>query len=689
MKNIFLLLWLIFSINLIACKNKSVHSCLNNDQTYSPNTDLYAQAPSNSSVYYGGFVEIINLNGNISICDALIMPHNGTKDSLLPVNQWTGFSITTARSCIDIFDNAAVNFLLFTPDIFTINNDSSQATQDSKDYLRLPIQSDFLVELAKNRSEFLYYFQLQDQGLARLYQYEQMRRQIHQTKAMFSFTGTDNDIFKNLDIGINLTADDSRFLNTQQAHGCAPFALTDDLQSSFPIEGYHRYQNMLNQMFSDVGSGRIDQHRNQLKFNISCFVYTDLVQFDGTFVKSDETIAHLQGLSDFSHLTPGAPIFRDMLPEKNNQFSKNIAQNFDNWSLHITKAGAMDSTVMESRNKDSNTTIDNFFLPTIKEIRHHVNFTKQFWLKLAFTNSQYSVWNRKEYLNWFQKRIFTMTRLNNNHSTPFEKTGNDSQYFISKKLSIAGNIARHTDNKAVFANLSMEEIFDKIKVDHVLYFLLMGYFEDNQAASQNNQAKNPLDIFNTNAFLLYNGQPVAIYLSKNNSIIDVQNNPTAYILDLPYWKGNLPNHPSVVQDSAQDPANPVVNPASPVVNPASPVVNPASPVINPASPVVNPASPDNPTNPADSNITEVTSPTNQLVNTNICNVNPTGCTPSQVTVSTINPVNQEYHTQVINPENHQRGPINPLLCMNPTGCVENDDDDEDEDEDEDEQEDCL
>ena len=518
-----------------SCKKKPEGTCLS---TFNQDIDenLFATSASNDSVYFGGFLEILNKGGLKSYCDVLVMPHNLTSNNIVSVDKWSGFTISVARNCLNIFKQAGVNLLLYTPNILTRNSQweesfqikldtlfglPEEATTQAKDYLRLPIQSDYLDELAIQRSDFLFYFQHSDLGLERLYQYEQMKRQIFQTKSFYSFTNKTNNAFKMLDVGIKLNDSDIVFLNTQQANSCAPFSIDNDMQADF-ADNLPRYQKMFYQNHN--------QKSKSSSFNMSCFVYTDLVQFDASFVKSQETIDYLSSLTDFSDLTANKPITRNIKPSNTGDLSKSIAEAFEKWNNEIlVKSAAIDVASLKIRNTDNNTTIQTFLTPTDKEIESIVSIAKNYWIKLAFTQSQKSVWNRKQSMSRASRWIRDTSRMFADHSTPFEDFNNKGNYHAYKNLSIAGNIANE-DNKSIFANLTLNYDHGDFKVDHLLYFLLLGYTEPDGY---------PLDRFKTNSFLLYDGQPIAIYLSKNNEIVELVNNPSASIQNLDFWPGNL------------------------------------------------------------------------------------------------------------------------------------------------------
>ena len=520
-----------------SCKKKSEGTFLS---TSNQNIDenLFATPASNDSIYFGGFLEILNKGGLKSYCDVLVMPHNLTSNNIVSVDKWSGFTISVARNCLNIFKKAGVNLLLYTPNILTkahlgimpilesigLVDSPAKATEKdmtppAKDYLRLPIQSDYLDELAIQRSDFLFYFQQNDLGLERLYKYEQMKRQIFQTKSFYSFTNKTNNAFKMLDVGIKLNDSDIVFLNTQQAHSCAPFSIDNDMQADFP-DNLPRYQKMLYQ----------NQKSKSSSFNMSCFVYTDLVQFDASFVKSQETIDYLSSLTDFSDLTPNKPITRNIKPRNTGDFYKSIAEAFEKWNNEIlVKSSAIDVASLKIRNIDHNTSIQTLLTPTVKEVESIVNIAKNYWIKLVFTQRQKSVWNRKQYMSGFHKWVSDTSRIFADHSTPFEDLHYKGDYHAYKNLSIAGNIA-YKDNKSIFANFNLGFENFRFRLDHLLYFLLLGYTEPDGY---------PLDLFKTNSFLLYDGQPIAIYLSKNNEIVELVNNPSASIQNLDFWPGNL------------------------------------------------------------------------------------------------------------------------------------------------------
>ena len=492
------------------------------------------------------FLEILNKGGLKSYCDVLVMPHNLTSNNIISVDKWSGFTISVARNCLNIFKQSGLNLLLYTSKMFTEESSYSlsvflrksvKAKTQVKDYLRLPIQSDYLDELAIQRSKFLSYFQNNDIGLEKLYQYEQMKRQIFQTKSFYSFTHETDNAFKMLDVDVKLNDSDIVFLNTQQAHSCAPFSIDNDMQADF-ADNFPRYQNMLYQkpksysVYRNHGNYSTDYaSTSEPKLNISCFVYTDLVQFDASFVKSQGTIDHLLH-NDLSYLTPNEPIIRNIKPRKNTDLSKSIAEAFEKWNNEIlVKSAAIDVASLKIRNIDHNTTIHTLLTPTVKEVENVVNIAKNYWIKLAFTQNQKSVWNRKQYMSGFHKWVSAKSRMFAGHSTPFEDLNNKGNYHAYRNLSIAGNIANE-GTKFIFANLILYTNSYVFRVDHLLYFLLLGYTEDFYYY--------PLKYFKTNSFLLYDGQPIAIYLSKNNKIVELENNSGALIQNLDFWPGNLP-----------------------------------------------------------------------------------------------------------------------------------------------------
>ena len=522
-KKVFLILIFLLGLNLFTgCKNKKpTRDCIKTS-SFSTSTTI-----KDKSFLHGGYLEIENSVSTIS-CDVLIYPHLDDYTQITSIDLWNGFTLFTSRTClVNLFDNSNYNLLIYMNKI----NKLVASNTNKPDYLKIPIESEFLDNLAAVRSKFVAKAPsstLQDiiaQGSSIehdnqiLIFYERLKRQIFQSKKL-------NVDYKKLydQLEIRLNDETINFLRVQQANNCAANKIFDDLSAKYPDTFSRRYQNM------------IEARSNGTNNSIVCFVYTDLIQFDGKFYKNDQINTKLAELYDKSSLMPKSLIERDLsilddedLKDSIAKYSTKFVRNNANRLLQFTQ------NRLNGDFSDQNT-IKSLLVANNDEINYFNQVSANYFTKISFTKNRVSVWNRIKKLNSLEQGLANFARnvpFIGHHKTPFEGAGYGAYEADHEYLSLAGNTISQIDDQSIFSHIKL-----KIKdnnspaVDQLYYFLLFNFKP--QLNSQKN--KNPFDVMSFGSFLLYAGQPVAVFLSKNNKFVSKSSNYMMSVSTIDFWQ---------------------------------------------------------------------------------------------------------------------------------------------------------
>ena len=519
-KKNYLLLILILIFYSTACKKKSqITSCIRSIN--SEFNDLNATLPTDNSFYHGGYLEIID-DMSIVRCDVLIYPIIDSYAQPLSIDQWEGFTLTISRSCmINLYQQSDLYLLIYMKDIINNNNDI-----DSADYLRVPIKSPYLTKLGELRSEFLTKAsgtRLKTQNGESgdidhiLFFHERMKRQIYQSSTLLPD-------YKKIygDLGININDLTNNFLLVQQANNCSPSKITNDLSIEYSSSKSPRYKQM------------ISKRSNGENSSIACYIFTDLIQFDGEFEKTDKTDIALEAMTDKSLLTPKGIIARRV-----NEIP-NISSAIENWSNNFVTKNAVNllQSLEDRINNDLSTEqqLKELLLANNDQRNYISSVSKNYWTKIPFTKNYKSIWNRQQSMNFFDRSLGQISRniTWKGHLTALEEDISFGRNQINfDHISVAGNSINADTNQSIFSNI-MVKIFDNSapSVDQTLFFLLINF----KPQQNSNKNRNPLDVLSFGSFLLYSGQPVGVFLSKNNFMVTKPENYKISILNLNFWE---------------------------------------------------------------------------------------------------------------------------------------------------------